>query len=87
MYCAIYKGNKKQDAYLYLSAKDDFSRVPDGLLKIMGRLQHVMDLELTPTRRLAQEDVDEVIRHLQEQGWFLQLPPKEGAQEGDLEPH
>ena len=77
MNCAIYKGRAKADAFLYVAERDDFSRVPAALLKLMGRLEHVMDLELTPERRLAREDVLEVMRHLREQGWFLQLPPKD----------
>jgi uncharacterized protein YcgL (UPF0745 family) len=75
MQCAIYKGRRKQDTYLYVTEKDDLSRVPETLLRLLGRLEHVMDLELTAERKLAQEDVTEVIRQLRERGWFLQLSP------------
>ncbi len=75
MYCAIYRCRKKEGAYLYVSVKDDFSRVPRALLDLMGKLEHVMDLELTAERKLAQEDTQEVMCHLREQGWYLQLPP------------
>lgn len=74
MQCAIYRSRRKQDTYLYLAARDDFSRVPDSLLKLIGEPIHVMDLELSPERRLAQEDVAEVLRNLQERGWHLQMP-------------
>lgn len=74
MYCAVYKSSKKLDTYLYLAARDDFSRVPEVLLRLMGRPIYVMDLELTPQRKLAQEDVLEVMKNLQERGWHLQMP-------------
>lgn len=81
MFCAIYKSTRKQDTYLYLAAKDDFSRVPEPLLKMLGAPIHVMNLELTPERRLAREDVNEVMRCLSERGWFLQMPPGEDEPE------
>ncbi|MDG4553411.1 MAG: YcgL domain-containing protein [Candidatus Competibacter sp.] len=74
MQCAIYKSRKKQDTYLYVATKDDFSNIPDALLRLLGEPIHVMDLELHPERRLAQEDVTEVLRNLQERGWHLQAP-------------
>ena len=77
MLCAIYKSRKKQDTYLYTATKDDFSRVPEALLKLIGEPIHVMDLDLSPERRLAQEDVAEVLRNLQEHGWHLQMPRRD----------
>lgn len=74
MQCEIYKSSKKQDTYLYVTAKDDFSKVPDALLKMIGPPIHVMELELHPDRRLAREDISEVLRNLQQRGWHLQMP-------------
>ena len=74
MQCAIYKSRRKQDTYLYLATKDDFSPIPDPLLKLIGELIHVMDLDLRPERKLAREDVAEVLRNLRERGWHLQMP-------------
>ena len=74
MQCAIYKSRKKQDTYLYVAVKDDFSTIPDTLLKLLGEPIHVMDLELDPNRKLGQEDAAEVLRNLQERGWHLQVP-------------
>lgn len=77
MYCAIYKSSKKQDTYLYVAAKGDFAAVPEGLLKLLGEPVYVMELELSPQRKLAREDVAEVMRNLQERGWHLQMPEQE----------
>ena len=83
MQCAVYKSLKKQDTYLYLASKDDFSKVPESLMKLLGEPVHVMDLELSPERKLAQEDAAEVLRNLEERGWHLQMP---GQEEWSLKP-
>lgn len=74
--CAIYKSLKKSDHYLYVEKQGDFSRVPAPLLQLLGSLEWVMDLELGPGRKLASADAAEVRRQLEEQGYYLQLPPK-----------
>jgi len=79
MQCAIYKSRRKQDTYLYLAARDDFSRVPESLLKLLGEPIHVMDLELSPERKLALEDTAEVLHNLHERGWHLQMPRQDDA--------
>lgn len=76
MRCAIYKSSKKSDTYLYVEREDDFTRVPSSLRKLLGRVELVMTLELTPTRQLAHADADEVRKQLQKEGYYLQLPPK-----------
>lgn len=70
----IYKSLKKSELYLYLGKKDDFSCVPDLLLKSFGRIEFVMELEITPDRKLAKENVKKVISGLQEKGFFVQMP-------------
>jgi uncharacterized protein YcgL (UPF0745 family) len=57
-----------------MAGKDDFSRVPAALLTMLGSPIYVMELELNAERRLAQEDVLEVLKNLQERGWHLQVP-------------
>lgn len=75
MQCFIYKSSKKDELYLYLSKKDDFSVLPKALIDSLGRIDFVMELALTPDRKLAREDVTKVIERLQTQGFFIQLPP------------
>lgn len=76
MHCAIYKGRNKIDHYLYVEKEDDFSKVPDALLTILGRLELVMTLELSPERTLAQADINQVRESLREQGYYFQMPPQ-----------
>lgn len=74
--CAIYRSLKKFDSYLYVEREGDFTRVPPALLRMLGGLEFVMTLELTPQRKLANADVAQVRRQLSEQGYYLQLPPR-----------
>jgi uncharacterized protein YcgL (UPF0745 family) len=75
MQCFIYKSLKKEDLYLYIDKKDDFSKVPEMLFNSFGRMTFVMELELTPERKLAREDAGKVIASLKEKGFFVQMPP------------
>ena len=75
MQCFIYKGHKKSELYLYLEKKDDFSDIPDDLLNSFGKLKFVMELEITPARKLAREDANKVLASLQDKGFFIQTPP------------
>ena len=74
MKCAVYRSNRKDMTYLYLPEEDDMSRVPDALLKMIEPMERVLEFDLTPDRRLAQERAEDVLKHLEEQGWFLQMP-------------
>ena len=71
----IYKGSRRDDTYLFVRAAERLERVPQALLQTMGRLELVMELELHPGRRLAREDVRDVMRSLADKGYHLQMPP------------
>jgi uncharacterized protein YcgL (UPF0745 family) len=72
----IYKSSRKDELYIYLAQKDDFSQVPQALYDSMGKEPiFVMELELTPERSLAREDVTVVIANLEKQGFHVQMPP------------
>jgi uncharacterized protein YcgL (UPF0745 family) len=79
--CNIYRCSKKQEMYLYLPfAEDDLLLIKDlpaELLEITGRLQKVMELEITEQRKLARANAAEVIASLSNKGFYLQMPPSE----------
>ena len=75
MQCYVYKSLKKHLFYLYIDKKDDFSSVPEELLRSFGELEFVLELELTPERKLAKENSEQVLISLQQKGFFVQLPP------------
>lgn len=75
MKCFIYKSLKKEDLFLYLDKKENFSVLPEPLLNNLGQLEFVMELEITPKRKLAREDAKKVLLSLQEKSFFIQMPP------------
>lgn len=75
--CSIYHSSKKTGMYLYVLRADALKRVPEPLLDLFGRPKHAFDLVLTPERRLVREDITEVLKNLDTQGYHLQMPPPE----------
>ena len=73
--CWVYRSTRKQEMYLYLAEEDAFDKVPDALLERFGEPILVIELELSPKRKLAREDVNTVMTNLREQGFHLQMPP------------
>lgn len=78
MHCVIYKGSRKIDTYLYVKTKDDFSEVPEPLLTMLGELEFIMYLNLASRDKLGYANIEEVRELLEQQGFFLQMPPGEG---------
>jgi hypothetical protein len=74
--CAVYKSHKKFDTYLYVEPDQEFERVPQTLLDMLGKLEFVMEVDLNKRDKLAQADLQQVKAALVEQGYYLQLPPK-----------
>mgnify|MGYP001421932640 CR=1 FL=1 len=77
MHCSIYKGRRAPDTYLFVPVRDDFTAVPASVLQAMGPLEHVMELVLTPERKLARVSAVTVMRRLLVQGCYVQLPPRD----------
>lgn len=73
--CAIYRSSKREEMYLYVRKGTDLDTLPEGLRQSFGRPVPVMELLLTPQRRLARADVVRVLEMLEQQGFYLQLPP------------
>ncbi len=62
--------------YLYVDKQEDLERIPAALLKRFGKPEQAMTLVLTPERELARVDIAKVLASLEEQGFFLQMPPQ-----------
>jgi len=76
MIAYIYKSSKKDGLYLYIIRKDDFSDVPQALYDSMGKEPvFVMEVTLSPERKLARENVETVISSLESNGFHVQIPP------------
>ena len=81
MICNVFRSDKKKETFLYLARGTEFEDLPEELQNLFGQPQPVMGLVLSPQRKLAQVDVNTVIEHLENNGYFLQLPPKTPTEE------
>lgn len=79
MKCSVLRSSKKDFTYLYLLEGHDYDDIPVALKKVFGEPEFVMDLELSAGRKLAYEDVKQVMNNLAEQGYHLQMPPQSDA--------
>ncbi|MDD0823018.1 YcgL domain-containing protein [Mannheimia sp. AT1] len=73
--CAIYRSKKKEGMYLYVPKRDQFDRVPESLLQMFGKPEFSMFFNLTGDKSLLRAKNEEVIQLLEEQGYYLQMPP------------
>ena len=75
MFCVIYRSTKREQTYLYVEKKDDFSRVPVEFMYSFGTPKLAMILPLDGRKKLIHADLDKVKQALADQGYYLQLPP------------
>ncbi|QBG37612.1 YcgL domain-containing protein [Litorilituus sediminis] len=75
MLCAIYKSAKKEQTYLFIKKRDDFSDVPEALMTTFGTPTLVTIVNLATKDKLGMADINKVKTSLDEQGFYLQLPP------------
>jgi len=74
MQAFVYRSGRKPDTYLYLRDKDAFAIVPDAVRAPLGALDLVLEVALTPERRLARADAAIVLKNLERLGYYLQGP-------------
>ncbi|MEA9795508.1 YcgL domain-containing protein [Xanthomonas campestris pv. raphani] len=74
MHAYVYKSQRKQDTFVYLATRDDFSVIPADVQARLAPFAFVLDVALTPERRLAQADADTVRAALASHGFYLHLP-------------
>ncbi|MRI32365.1 hypothetical protein EOPP23_05130 [Endozoicomonas sp. OPT23] len=74
---SIFKSSKKNEMYLYVNKKDQLKQVPDALMTVFGSAVHVMDMLLTPERKLARAETEQVLTDIEEKGFYLQMPSAE----------
>lgn len=78
--CQVYRSSKKADMYLYVDKKHDLSRVSGALLALFGKPQAAMVLLLNKDRKLAVANIVEVMQQIEEQGFYLQMPPVQDSE-------
>lgn len=87
MQCYVYKGDRKEDHYVYLAeelnADEPDKSLPAAILKLLGELTFVLEFDLTPERTLSQADAQKVLSDIESQGFYLQMPKKDLRAEED----
>ncbi len=73
--CQVYRSPRKEEMYLYVDKANGLQDVPEALLGQFGEPEEVMTIVLAPERKLARADVSEVLEKIEEQGFYLQMPP------------
>lgn len=73
----IYRSTKEEGMYLYVKKEEGLSRVPPELLALFGKAEPAMVLILTPEKKLAHANVNAVMALIEENGFYLQLPPRD----------
>ena len=73
--CQVFKSSRKEEMYLYVDKARGLEDVPDSLLERFGEALPVMTLLLVPGRKLARANIDEVLSRIEDQGFYLQMPP------------
>ncbi len=71
----VFKTPRRPNTFLFLPKDLNPEDWPEGLATIFLEPQKVLTLMLTPDQPLAMQKSTDVIRSLQTQGYFLQMPP------------
>ena len=71
----IYRSSKREGLYLFVPAETDLDSLPSTLMASFGKAEFSMKILLSEDKKLARADVVEVMAALENQGFFLQMPP------------
>lgn len=76
MRCTVYRSSRKEFTYLYLADTMKIEDLPESLNELFGKPEAVLRLDFTEVNKLANADPGAVKEGLQEEGYYLQLPPE-----------
>ena len=71
----VFKSLKKLDTYLYVDKSQNFEELPSALRDSFGQYELVLEMVLSPERKLARADANQVLADIALKGFYLQLPP------------
>jgi len=73
--CEIFRSPRREGMYLYVKRSEGLEHVPETLLKAFGKPEPAMVITLGRERKLARVDATAVLAALEDDGYFLQMPP------------
>jgi uncharacterized protein YcgL (UPF0745 family) len=71
----VYKSPRHAEMYLFLDKGSDVGELPEPLLARFGEPQPLMLLRLSAELKLARATAAQVLAAIDEQGFYLQMPP------------
>lgn len=75
--CEVFKSSKQADTYRYLPLRKDQAELPEGLLNLLGEISCFLTIELTENKKLAQANAADVMKSIDDDGCYLQMPPND----------
>ena len=81
MQCYVYKGENKEDHFLYLAQEFDHvaqaKEIPAALLDMLGELSLVIEFDLSAKSKLPNADIEQVKADINDNGFYLQMPKQD----------
>ena len=63
--------------YIYVDRSYKLEEMPEALKAVFGEPIHVLDMILTPEKKLARVSAEKVLVAIAEKDFYLQMPPVE----------
>ncbi|MBZ2167887.1 YcgL domain-containing protein [Marinobacter sp. F4216] len=79
VFVSVFRSSKKDDTFIFVRRGQDWEELPDALKDIFGQPVHSMDLVLTPERKLARTTGKQVLKALEDRGFYLQMPEEQDS--------
>lgn len=79
--CQVFRSSRRSEMYLYVDRVRGLMDVPEALLQRFGEPRPVMVLALDAERHLARVRATDVLKAIEQHGFFLQMPPAEPTKE------
>jgi len=76
-FISVFKSSRKADTYVFVRRGQNWDELPEGLRGIFGAPIHSMDLVLTPDRKLARTNGQQVLEAIKEKDFYLQMPEEQ----------
>lgn len=73
--CAAWRSDAVPDTYLMVDSEKGLEGLPDELAARFKNPQLVTTFELSPGRKMASANPEDVLRSIYDRGYYLQLPP------------
>ena len=74
MQCFVYRSSKKDGLYVYLADEDGLDKLPTPVQNQLGEPEFALAIDLSTRTSLGHEDITEVRKNLENQGFHIQMP-------------